>query len=171
MRIEIDRLEEADGKFSRVYSVDDLLLGDEGLRLIEPAEISGHARRNGREVELRGKLLAKLEGLCGRCLQPVEVPISTDFTERFVRAVSWVADEQHELQEEDLNLAVFDGEAIELDDLVREEILLAVPANVLCREDCQGLCPICGIDKNLSSCQCETKEIDSRWQKLKELQI
>lgn len=171
MRIELDRLEEADGKFSHVYSVDDLLLGDEELRLIEPAEISGHARGNGREVELRGKLLAKLEGLCGRCLQPVEVPISTDFTERFVRAVSWVADEQHELQEEDLNLAVFDGEAIELDDLVREEILLAVPANVLCREDCQGLCPICGIDKNLSSCQCETKEIDSRWQKLKELQI
>lgn len=170
MRIELDRLEESDGKFSRVYAIDDLVLGDEEVRLIAPAEISGHARRNGGEVELRGKLQAKLESVCGRCLQPVEVPISTDFTERFVRAVGWAADEQHELQEDDLNLAVFDGAAIELDDLLREEILLAVPANVLCREDCQGLCPICGIDKNLGSCQCETKEIDSRWQKLKELQ-
>jgi uncharacterized protein len=171
MRIELDRLETEDGKFSRVYAVGDLVLGDEEVRLIEPAEISGHARRTGRAVELRGKLQAKLETVCGRCLQPVEVPISTDFTERFVRAVSWAADEQHELQEDDLNLAVFDGEGIELDDLLREEILLAVPANVLCREDCQGLCPICGIDRNLGSCPCEAKEIDSRWQGLENLRF
>jgi uncharacterized protein len=75
------------------------------------------------------------------------------------------------LREEDLNLAVFDGEAIELDDLVREEILLAVPAHVLCRHECQGLCPVCGIDRNQGSCQCETTETDSRWQGLKELQM
>ena len=53
-------------------------------------------------------------------------------------------EEQHELQAEDLNLAVFDGEAIELDDLVREEILLAVPGHVLCSEECKGCVPICG---------------------------
>jgi uncharacterized protein len=170
MRIELDRLEEQGGKFSQVYEVDDLPLDDE-VRLVEPAEIMGRARRVGTEVELRGRLAAKLEVPCGRCLNPVEVPISTRFTERFVRAVSWAADEQHELQEEDLNLAVFDGEGIELDDLAREEILLAIPANVLCREDCRGLCPTCGIDRNQGDCHCETNEIDSRWQKLKELQM
>jgi len=170
MRIELDRLKEADGKFQRVYAVDDPLLEDDGLNLIEPAEVSGRARQKGTEVELRGRLLARVEAVCGRCLQPVQVAINTEFTERFVRAVSWAADEQHELQEEDLNLAVFDGEAIELDELVRQEILLAVPGNVLCRESCQGLCPICGVDKNLSNCQCETKGIDSRWQKLRDLQ-
>jgi uncharacterized protein len=100
-------------------------------------------------------------------LQPVELPISTEFTERFVRAVSWAAADQHELREEDLNLAVFDGEAIELDDLVREELLLAVPVNVLCSEECQGLCAVCGIDRNLSNCECKSNEIDSRWEKLK----
>jgi uncharacterized protein len=170
MRIELDRLEDRNDKFSRVYSAEELHLDDEEIRLIEAAEVSGHARRRGKEVELRGKLRARVEAVCGRCLQPVEVPICTDFSERFVRAVSWAADEQHELQAEDLDLAVFDGEAIELDELVREEILLALPANVLCREDCQGLCPNCGIDRNLGRCQCETKEVDSRWQKLKELQ-
>jgi uncharacterized protein len=109
--------------------------------------------------------------MCGRCLQPVQLPIATEFKERFVRAVSWAAEEQHELQAEDLNVAVFDGEGIELDDLVREELLLALPANVLCREDCRGLCPTCGIDRNLSDCQCESEEGDSRWQALKELQM
>jgi uncharacterized protein len=171
MRIELDRLEEQGGKFSRVYEVDELLLDDEEVRLVEPVEIQGRARRVGSEVELRGRLSARLEVPCSRCLNPVEVPISTEFTERFVRAVSWAADEQHELQEEDLNLAVFDGEGIELDDLAREEILLAVPASVLCGQDCQGLCPACGTDRNQGNCQCETNETDSRWQKLKELQM
>ena len=171
MRIELDGLEEQGGKFSQVFEIDDLLLDDEEIRLVEPAEIQGRVRRVGTEVELRGRVSARLEVPCGRCLNPVEVPISTGFNERFVRAVSWAADEQHELQEEDLNVAVFDGEGIELDDLAREEILLAVPANVLCREDCRGLCPTCGTNRNQSDCQCETNEVDSRWQKLKGLQM
>jgi uncharacterized protein len=171
MRIELDKLEEYGGKFAHVYDVSELPLDDEEVRLVEPGEVSGRVRRDGKEVVLRGKLHAKLEVVCGRCLKPVELPISTEFTERFVRAVSWAAEDQHELRAEDLDIAVFDGEAIELDDLVREELLLAVPVNVLCHEDCKGLCPICGIDRNLNGCQCENDEVDSRWQKLKELQM
>ena len=170
MRLELDKLEEESGKFARVYETNELPLDSE-VRLVEPAEVRGRIRRDGKEVELRGKLDTKLEVMCGRCLQPVQLPIATEFKERFVRAVSWAAEEQHELQAEDLDLAVFDGEGIELDDLVREELLLAVPVNVLCREDCRGLCPTCGIDRNLSDCQCQTNEIDARWEKLKELQM
>jgi len=170
MRLALDKLEEEGGKFERVYQTNELPL-DAEVRLVEPAEVRGRIRRDGKEVELRGKLDTKLEVMCGRCLQPVQLPIATEFKERFVRAVSWAAEEQHELQAEDLNVAVFDGEGIELDDLVREELLLALPANVLCREDCRGLCPTCGIDRNLSDCQCENQEGDSRWQALKELQM
>ncbi len=171
MRIELDKLEERGGKFSRLYEANDLPLDDPEVRLVGPAEVSGRLQREGNDVALRGRLHTKLEVVCGRCLQPVQLPISADFSERFVRAVTWAAEEQHELQTEDLNISVFDGEGIELDDLVREELLLAVPANVLCREDCKGLCPSCGIDRNLNTCQCEVDEVDSRWQKLKELQM
>ncbi len=169
MRIELDKLEEHGGKFTRLYEANELSLDDPEVRLVEPAQVSARVRLEGKDAELQGKLLAKLEVVCGRCLQPVELPVSAEFHERFVRAVSWASEEQHEVQAEDLNISVFDGEAIELDDVVREELLLAVPVNVLCREDCRGLCPICGIDRNMSSCQCEISEIDSRWQKLKEL--
>ena len=171
MRIELDKLEEQGGKFAQVYEANELPLEDAEVRLVEPAEVRGRIRRAGKEVELLGKLHTKLEAVCGRCLQPVELPITTEFNERFVRTVSWAAEEQHELQAEDLNLAVFDGEGIELDDLVREELLLALPVNVLCREDCKGLCPVCGIDRNLSDCQCENDAVDSRWEKLKDLQM
>ena len=169
MRIDLDRLEELRGKFSRVYGINELSLDDREVRLIDPAKVHGRIKRSGNEVELSGELTASIEAPCGRCLQPVRLPIHTEFAERFVPAVSWRAEEQHELHEEDLNLAVFDGEAIDLDDMVREEILLALPGHILCSEDCKGLCPICGIDRNVSSCQCENKMIDSRWNKLKEL--
>src|SRR5258708_3493036 len=171
MRIELDRLEQEGGKFSRTYGPDELSLDDDEVGLVEPAEVSGRVRRDGKEVELSGELRAKIKTACDRCLQPVNLSIGAEFKERFIPEVSWRAEQQHELQEEDLNLAVFDGEAIELDDLVREEILLAVPAHVLCCEDCKGLCPVCGIDRNQGSCQCEARETDSRWQGLENLRF
>ena len=171
MRIELDRLEEQGGKFSRTCEIGELSLNDNEVLLVEPAEVSGRVRREGKEVELCGELHAKIETACDRCLKPVELSIRAEFKERFVPAVSWRDEQQHELQEEDLNLAVFDGEAIELDDLVREEMLLAMPAHVLCREECKGLCPVCGIDRNRSSCQCETVESDSRWEGLENLRF
>src|SRR5438445_7295133 len=166
MRIELDKLEELGGNFSRVYGINELSLDDGEVRLIDPAEVHGRIIRKGKEVELSGELTAIIEIPCGRCLQPVRLPIHSEFAERFVPTVSWRAEEQHELHEEDLNLAVFDGEAIDLDEVVREEILLALPGHILCREDCKGLCSTCGIDRNASSCQCESKVIDSRWNKL-----
>ena len=171
MRIELDRLEAEGGKFSRTYEPGELSLDDDEVGLAEPAEVSGRVRRDGKEVELSGELHAKIKTACDRCLQPVNLSIGAEFKERFVPAVSWGAEQQHELQEEDLNLAVFDGEAIEVDDLVREEILLAVPAHVLCREDCKGLCPVCGTDRNQGGCQCEKKANDSRWQGLENLRF
>ncbi len=137
MRIELDKLEELSGKFSRAYATDELVLDDRDVRLIDRAEVHGRIRRDGSEIELLGRLSARIEAQCGRCLKPVELPIDTEFAERFVPSVSWRGDEQHELHEQDLNLAVFDGEAVDLDDLVREEVLLALPGHVLCSEDCK----------------------------------
>ena len=171
MRIELDRLREFGGQFSHTYQAGELSLDDEEARLAGPAEVEGTIKRAGEAVELSGDLRVTIEVSCSRCLQPVVLPLNADFDEKFVPAVSWRSEEQHELSEEDLNLSVFDGESVELDEVVREEILLAVPGHVLCSEDCQGLCPICGINRNLGSCQCETKETDSRWQGLKDLRF
>ena len=171
MRIELEKLEESGGRFSRTYEIDQLTFDEHELQLIEPVSVEGRLRRKSEEVELRGKLRAKIAVPCGRCLKSVELPIDVEFAERFTPAVSWKDQEQHELSENDLNLAVFDGEAIELDDLVREEIVLALPGHVLCDEACKGLCPICGAGLNAGDCDCKSKQIDSRWEKLKDLRF
>lgn len=170
MRLELENLGK-DPSFEHSYAPDELPLDEQDLRLAEPAGVKGRIRRQGDEVQVSGTLTTTVETPCARCLKPVLIPIKAEFFERFIRAVSWRGEEQHELASEDLNLSVFDGETIALDELVREEIELAIPGQVFCREDCKGLCPVCGIDWNLKTCECGTQEIDSRWEKLKGLRF
>jgi len=170
MRLELDKPGK-DASFAHSYAPDELRLDEPDLRLVEPARVEGRIRRKGEEVQVGGTLTTTVETPCARCLKPVLIPIKAEFFERFVTAVSWRGEEQYELASEDLNLSVFDGETIELDDLVREEIELAIPVQVFCGEDCKGLCPICGVDWNLKTCECGTQDIDSRWEKLKDLRF
>jgi uncharacterized protein len=68
-----------------------------------------------------------------------------------------------------LDVAVYEGDKIDLGELVREQIILNQPEQVFCREDCKGLCEKCGANRNLIDCKCEEKEIDPRWAALKNL--
>jgi len=170
MRLELENLEK-DWQFAHTYQPSELSLEDADLRLIEPAEVRGRIRRKGDEVELAGSLRTTLETVCARCLKPVAIPLFADFDERFATSVSWGSEEQHELASDDLNLSIFDGTAIDLEQLVREQLVLEKPAQTLCRENCQGLCPVCGADRNTKSCKCAAQQTDSRWAKLKDLQF
>jgi len=75
----------------------------------------------------------------------------------------------NELAPEDLALSVFDGVAVDLDEIAREQVLLAVPSQIRCRADCKGLCAICGADRNVSDCGCQVTEVDPRWAGLREI--
>lgn len=170
MRLELENLER-DGGFEHVYAPSEFVLEERDLKLIEPVRVTGRVRRRGEEAQVSGTLVTTVETPCARCLKPVLMPIKAEFSERFVTAVSWRTEEQHELATEDLDLALFDGEMIDVDALVREEIVLAIPAQVFCREDCKGLCPVCGANRNVTACECETRQVDARWEKLKEMRF
>jgi uncharacterized protein len=80
------------------------------------------------------------------------------------------AEDGAEVAEGDLDLFPFDGDKIDLEPLMREQFVLAIPYAPLCKEDCKGLCPQCGIDRNTASCTCE-KPIDPRLAALKGLKL
>ena len=71
--------------------------------------------------------------------------------------------------DDDVDFAPFEGDEIDLGELFREQILLAIPMTPLCREECKGLCPVCGADLNAGECSCERGEIDPRWSALADL--
>jgi uncharacterized protein len=169
VRIELDSLEGTSGSFTHVYGSDELELNDDRVRLTGPPEITGQVGRNGSQLLLHGLLKARTEVDCDRCLKPVAVPVRAEFDLQYVTATEYEAIHAAELEEADLALSVFDGEGIDIDEIMREQILLAVPTRSLCREDCKGFCPACGADRNLKECGCPIENSDPRWAGLKKL--
>ncbi|MDT7779339.1 MAG: hypothetical protein QOC99_1851 [Acidobacteriota bacterium] len=167
MRIEVENLTAAGSPFAHKYRPEEVELEDEGARLTSDALIEGSASRKGLEVRLRGEIRAEVELLCDRCLAPERTPLAVEFDVSFIpREVEAVKAENVELQAEDLKLDAYEGDAVDLDGLVREQIMLALPSRRLCREDCKGLCPTCGADLNAGRCSCEQAEVDPRWSAL-----
>ena len=139
--------------------------------MIEPVSVQlratlGHAD----QILVRGAIRTRLEGECRRCLGHVEMPVALEPTLLFMPRVGEAVDEDGELEEDD-GLRLYDDRALEIDltEVVREELILNVPAWPLCRPDCRGLCPQCGLDLNETSCTCSTEESDSRWAALRAL--
>ena len=169
MRIELASLEDGKGVFAHTYAPDELVLKDDRVKLLKAPAVSGKVREQGARVHVDGQVSALAQAECDRCLTLVQLPIDSRFKLEYVTAEDYQAQQAVELTEGDLDLSVFDGEGIDLDELVTEEIMLAVPDHVLCSEDCKGICAVCGVNKNLTRCGCETKEVDPRWAGLKKL--
>ena len=170
MRIELENLEGGKGDFAHVYKPEDLNPVDERVSLSEPADVKGRVRLAGNQVFVNGHVDTRVQVECDRCLKPVELPVNADF------ALEYISDSDYEsgraaaeLTEAEMSVSAFDGQEIDVDEIVKEQILLAVPSRMLCREDCQGICPECGTDRNTGTCSCNTNDIDPRWAALKNL--
>ena len=169
MRIELENLEGSKGDFAHVYKPEDLNPVDERISLTGPATVTGKVRLAGNEVFVKGHVDTRARVECDRCLQPVEAPVDADFELEYITGSEYESGGVAELTEAEMSVAVFDGEAIDVDEIVKEQIVLAVPTRMLCREDCKGICPECGMDRNTGDCSCTTEDIDPRWAALKNL--
>jgi len=171
MRVEIARLDNNVGRFAHEYVAGELVLDDDGVVLAGAPKVSGHVRRTEDKVVVEGELAAIAEVECDRCLRPVEVPINSDFRLEYVTADTYLSFDNVDLAPEDLALSIFDGEFIDVDDIVREQLLLAIPMHAVCRQNCKGFCPVCGADRNVADCNCNATEIDPRWMGLRDLRF
>jgi len=169
MRIEIDKLTTKQSVFANKYESEELALEDEDVRLVQTLEISGVVNRSDSRVNLTGKIKTGVEVLCDRCLTPVFIDIDNEFDVDLAESSIYDAAQSLELKEDDLNLSVLDSNVIDIDDFAREQLYLALPSRVVCKNDCLGLCEKCGANKNIKSCQCQAREIDPRWAGLKDL--
>jgi uncharacterized protein len=168
MRIKLENLEGRKGDFAHVYQPDELNPLDEGVDLTGPATVTGSVRLEGHEVFVEGHIETRAQLECDRCLKPVELPVSADFALEYITGADYESSSNAALSEEEMSVSVFDGEAIDVDEIVKEQIMLALPARTLCREDCKGICPECGVDRNTGDCKCTPNEIDPRWAALKD---
>jgi len=118
------------------------------------------------EIRAQGHLSVVMEADCDRCLEPARCPIDSDF-ELFYRPVADGYGEEVALDEGEAQMGFYEGDGIELNDVLREHVLLALPMQRVCSEACRGICPVCGQNRNQKMCACQTESLDDRWEALK----
>lgn len=129
----------------------------------EPLEVQATAELIEGQIRIAGHLQTKLELVCARCLEPVVEDVSRDF-DLFYRPMRVEAkpEEEVRLKLDETEIGYFEGEGLFLADVLAEQVLLAIPMKVICRSDCRGLCPNCGVNLNSEECRCETHAADPR---------
>jgi len=126
-----------------------------------PAELSVTRASTG--IVLGLQLSVRLHGPCVRCLEEARAPLAVDTSE-------FVADGRpgDAPFDEDLDSQYVEEGILDLAGWARDAIAEAVPATLLCRPDCAGLCPHCGTDLNEGSCDCAEDPPDPRWDALRD---
>lgn len=147
----------------------------------DPDPNAGHGRASlhlyadGTHVFASGMFSGVVTVACSRCVGPVSIPIEESLHVTFMPQAELPRDDDAgadgaEVTAEDIDVFPFDGDHIDLEPLLREQFILAIPYAPLCRQDCLGLCPQCGVDRNAARCDCE-RPVDPRLEGLKSLKL
>jgi uncharacterized protein len=186
MRVNIDEIKESG--LQRAWDVareqlDEMVAGDPaGYRARGPLHVDAALEKLARRVRVAATAKAELQAACGRCLVPVSLDVPVDFELSLVPA-----DEYDDAAggEKDANKGAtggsfdagaaeedtYSGKVIDLDPIVREQVLLALPQYPVCTDACKGLCPVCGANLNDRECGCDRHVPDPRWAGLKNVKL
>jgi uncharacterized protein len=121
------------------------------------------------DIRVVGDLATSVESDCARCLEPVTREVKRNYELLYRPQGTDAGRAEISVTDAEAEIGYYLGEGIELNDILREQILLAVPMKVVCREDCKGLCPQCGQNLNQGECKCPQPVGDARWEALKGL--
>ena len=168
MRITLAELELHRITASESYAPGSLDFHGAEFRQTAPLKLDATAELVGEEIRIRGHLATRLESICDRCLGVVEIPVNGDF-DLFYRPMETIAKEEEiEIPAEEMEIGFYSGDGIELADVATEQVILSVPMKVICDTECRGLCPVCGVNRNLRACGCAPPQQDSPFASLKE---
>lgn len=121
------------------------------------------------EIRIDGKLSVLVDGTCDRCLGAASFSIDKDFDLVYVPADQASEARAEELHGAAIEIGFYERDGLELNDVLREVVLLALPMRLVCSESCKGICPVCGQDRNVRVCECRTEAADERWNGLRAL--
>jgi uncharacterized protein len=149
-------------------------LGEEAEQ-IEQMATSGraevlHEHRGPRDIvadiRLRGRFAGKFQVPCARCVEPVQISLGADFDLIFRPAAADSEAPERSITAPETEIGYYLRDSLLLEDVLREQVLLSLPVRTLCKPDCKGLCPRCGVNRNSQTCSCEEGPSDPRWEAL-----
>jgi uncharacterized protein len=141
----------------------------EAYRVVEPVELEFDLHKDKDRFRIEGRVRTVLELPCSRCLEPYRLPVDAAFDLRYLPVADRSSEDEQEVAEEDVDISYYKDDQIDLSDLLREQFYLVLPMKPLCQEDCRGLCPQCGVNRNTGTCDCGPAWEDPRLAPLKGL--
>ena len=162
LRFDLRELSNGPVETQAELSLQDPLFEGLAVTLAEPVRVAGRLQGTGEgRYYWHGHLHTAVAGECRRCLTPVHAPVAVEVGALFTSAADAGDDpDAYRLQSHDTE--------VDLRPVVLEELALAAPQFLVCRDDCRGLCPTCGKDLNAGPCGC-TPGGDPRWRALADL--
>ncbi len=149
-----------------------------GIRQIDGMPVSGRAdlltENHGahqliHDIRLRAGYQADFEMPCARCLETVSQRLDEHFDLLFRPSGVDAEGSEHSISTSDTEIGYYEGGRLAVEDVLREQVLLSLPARALCKQDCKGLCPRCGQNLNTEVCACDASPADARWTALADL--
>ena len=175
MFIELKDLEIHPIDFREEYGPGVIDLGED-VRQLSPLRTEGRAdlveEQHGKhevvqDIRIKGKLDTSVEVACARCLDPVVHPVDRSFDLLYRPMGIDSGHAELSVTDAEAEIGYYEGTGLLLEDTLREQVLLALPLKSICREDCKGLCPLCGKNLNETQCDCVDDVEDPRWAALK----
>lgn len=169
VKVDLSKIETEPVSFAETVGFDNERL--DPTRVIGPMEVrlEGKVRPAGEHFLVDGRTNASGRLSCGRCLEPVGWQMESTFDFEVALTAAAPLDAELTLDEADLDVVFLEEPILDLEELAIEQVMLEMPIRVLCSEECAGLCPQCGANRNQEdACRCKT-EVDPRWAVLKDL--
>src|SRR5579872_3907954 len=161
-------------RFDEAFEAGQIDFSGEDLEQVSPLKAAGVAEllaHTGGEVRIQGRYGVVLQAQCDRCLKQAQFPLEKSF-DLFYRPMSFIArDEEVEIDEGEAEIGFYENGGLELEDILREQVLLALPMQRVCSDVCQGICPVCGKNRNETPCDCKIESADDRWGALRKLEL
>ena len=168
MLLDLSKIRTPHERYEKVYPADAFAAQDE-YRIAEPVSLAFDIFKDKEQFRLVGDVKTTLELPCSRCLEAFRRPVDAPFDLRYQPHAHNTGEDEQEIEEDDLTTAFYENEEIDLGQLMEEQFYLSLPMKPLCTDDCKGLCPVCGKNRNRDSCDCKLDWDDPRFAALREL--
>lgn len=172
MFLSIKEMEVRKVRFDETFPPGEIDFSGADVRQSSPLHATGVAEllaNTDGEVRIQGHLTVKLESECDRCLGQAEFPLDTGFDLFYRPSVALDDAEEVAIDEGEAEIGFYEGAGMELEDVLREQIMLLLPMQRVCSPDCKGICPVCGKNRNESACDCREEPVNDRWSALRRI--
>jgi uncharacterized protein len=159
-------------ELARTFQPEAFSLSGEDFRIVAPVGLTARLTKDAQKVRILGRVQTTLETDCSRCLEPYTITVDAPIDLLFLPEAETGPEKapgEREMGDDDVGVSYYREDTIDLGDVMREQFYLAMPMKPLCKPDCLGLCPVCGINRNRATCSCREEWVDPRLAPLKKL--